>query len=76
MSWLIFIQYRTLNGKLISRYTEKLGFGTEPGGLLRISNFNDQLEGVYSCIASTESETSIEHYFEYSIIESCPAGKH
>ena len=55
-------------------YTDSRGFGTEPGGVLRFSKFTDQMEGVYSCIAETESESRIEHFFEYKVVESCPAG--
>ena len=58
----------------MSRYTEERGFGAEPGGVLRFSKFNDQMEGTYSCIAETESGSRIEHFFEYKLVENCPAG--
>ena len=66
--------YRTFDGKQIGPYTPSQGFGTEPGGLLRFSKFTDQMEGVYSCVAETESESRIEHFFEYKLVDVCPAG--
>lgn len=64
----------TFNGEMISPFTSSRGFGMEPGGLLRINSFTDQMEGTYSCIASTESGASAEQVFEYDLIENCPAG--
>ena len=43
---------------------------------MRIDSFTDQMEGIYSCIARTDSGASAEQVFEYDLIESCPAGKH
>ena len=71
----LYFSYRTFDGEQIGPYTPSRGFGSEPGGLLRFSEFNDQMEGVYSCIAQTESESRIEHFFEYKVVEFCQAGK-
>ncbi|XP_060580451.1 neural cell adhesion molecule L1-like [Ruditapes philippinarum] len=61
---------RSLKGTLIKPYSEKAGFGTHPGGLLQINEFSDELEGQYSCFATTSAGTA-EHTFEYRIAENC-----
>lgn len=66
---------RTFEGGEISPFTTDRGFGTEPGGVLRFQQLDEQIVGTFSCIAETESGSKIEHFFEYSLIDNCPAGK-
>ncbi|XP_060591459.1 uncharacterized protein LOC132746360 isoform X1 [Ruditapes philippinarum] len=60
----------SLQGTLIEPYNDKTGFGTHPGGVLQIDDFSDNLEGQYSCFATTSGGTA-EHTFEYRIAEDC-----
>ncbi|XP_053378376.1 uncharacterized protein LOC128548056 [Mercenaria mercenaria] len=65
------VQYEwTFNGALIEAYNRRTGFGSHPGGLLQIDKFTDELEGQYSCFATTSSGTA-EHTFEYRIVKDC-----
>ena len=68
------IIFRILNGAAVAPYEENEGFGTIPGGLLRIDSFSEMMIGNYTCLASTSNETSVEIRFEYNLIESCPVG--
>ncbi|XP_060564099.1 uncharacterized protein LOC132723399 [Ruditapes philippinarum] len=60
----------SLQGTLINPYNNTIGFGTHPGGILQIDKFSDEMEGQYSCIATTSVET-VNHTFTYTIAEDC-----
>ncbi|XP_060563793.1 uncharacterized protein LOC132723137 [Ruditapes philippinarum] len=71
------VQYReeveynwSLNGSLIDPYSKKTGFGTHPGGILQIDDFSNEMEGQYTCVATTLVGKA-NHTFTYTIAEDC-----